>query len=82
MAVLTKAAQPVDLRRQRQAGPLGTNRQQYRQAQRIRRVPRAGPVRDAAQSVVKTHRALCHRRAVSAAVIAVNPADRVLAGEK
>ena len=51
MAGGTELFQPVDLGRQRQAGPSGLDHQQHRQAQRIGQMPCTGGIAHAAQSI-------------------------------
>ena len=77
VAGLAEVQQAPDLGRQGQAGPLWPHRQQDGQLQRVRRVPRAGPVGGPPQAVVKAHGPLHHRRAAAPGIAAVLAPDRV-----
>ena len=69
--------QPVDLGRQRQAGPSGLDHQQHRQAQRIGQMPGTGGIAHAAQSIVKAHGTLAYGSAVPGGIPGVKRAHRI-----
>ena len=73
---------PLQLCGQRQALTLWLHHQQHRQAQRVGQMPRAGPVADAPEAVIKAHGPLAHRRTVSGGPPRVEGAHRLGRREK
>ena len=74
--------EPLQLCGQRQALTLWLHHQQHRQIQRVGQMPRAGPVADAPEAVIKAHSPLAHRRTVSGGPPRVEGAHRLGRREK
>ena len=82
MAGGAELLQPVDLGRQRQAGPSGLDHQQHRQVQRIGQMPGTGGITHAAQSIVKAHGTLAHGCPVPGGGLRIERAHGLRRGEK